>query len=130
MELIALTEEMVARVLKGSRLRRLEEKHRSRKEWEIVTSGEVRFRVGDVWVLIDEEDFHKIVAPYPWCLRAGYVTRCNSERRCLFLHREIIGCPEGLVVDHINHDPLDNRRVNLRCVTHTENLRNRKPKVK
>ncbi|OZB90075.1 HNH endonuclease [Paenibacillus sp. XY044] len=37
--------------------------------------------------------------------------------------------PEGMVVDHYNHDTLDNRRsVNLRIVTQQVNRNNRKPK--
>lgn len=34
--------------------------------------------------------------------------------------------PEGMQVDHINHDRADNRLVNLRFVTHTQNGRNTK----
>ena len=36
--------------------------------------------------------------------------------------------PEGLETDHINRDKLDNRRENLRFVTHRENLLNRSSK--
>jgi hypothetical protein len=32
-------------------------------------------------------------------------------------------------IDHINHDPLDNRRQNLRVVSHRQNLQNQKRKT-
>ena len=32
----------------------------------------------------------------------------------------------GLVVDHINHDPLDNTRANLRVCTQGQNMKNQK----
>lgn len=43
------------------------------------------------------------------------------------LHRLVLGLEKGdpLEVDHINRDTLDNRRCNLRAVTHIENCQNR-----
>lgn len=45
-----------------------------------------------------------------------------------YMHRVIMGLEkgDGLQVDHKNHDTLDNRRENLRVVTHAENHTNRK----
>lgn len=40
------------------------------------------------------------------------------------MHRLITSCPPGLVVDHINHNKLDNRRKNLRVCTQSANMRN------
>ncbi len=42
------------------------------------------------------------------------------------MHREIMKAPKDKFVDHINGNTLDNRKDNLRLVTHTENLRNSK----
>lgn len=47
----------------------------------------------------------------------------------VWMHREILGlkfkgAERG---DHINHDTLDNRRSNLRIVTHSQNQQNRRP---
>lgn len=46
------------------------------------------------------------------------------------LHRYIMNCPDGLVVDHINGDTKDNRISNLRVVTQKENLKNRMDSLK
>jgi hypothetical protein len=40
------------------------------------------------------------------------------------MHRFITNCPDGLVVDHINHVRHDNRKANLRIVTMKENGQN------
>jgi hypothetical protein len=42
------------------------------------------------------------------------------------LHRLVLNAPVGLIVDHINHDKMDNRRPNLRLVTDAQSVRNRK----
>jgi len=41
------------------------------------------------------------------------------------LHRYLMGnVPKGMVIDHINRKPLDNRKSNLRIVTYEENAYN------
>lgn len=76
--------------------------------------------------IIDEEDV-SIVEGYQWTNVAGYAGRVekkNGVRKSIKLHREIVKCPRGSVVDHINGDTLDNRKVNLRICTQAENIRN------
>lgn len=46
------------------------------------------------------------------------------------LSRLIMNPCEGVFVDHINHDPTDNRRCNLRLCTRLENSRNRRKSIK
>ena len=50
---------------------------------------------------------------------------CYNEHRIIMLivHGDL---PEGMQVDHINHDKGDNRLVNLRFATQTQNGRNAK----
>lgn len=55
------------------------------------------------------------------------------KRQHIALHRligeRIVGRPlaDGEVIDHINHDTLDNRRTNLRVVGQSVNVRNQRP---
>ena len=79
-----------------------------------------------VTFLIDTEDYEK-VKDYYWRFDGhnGYIETFIKTKR-LPMHRFIMGAGEGDVVDHLNHDQTDNRKVNLRIVTPLENAINRK----
>lgn len=84
---------------------------------------------GGALALVDD-DVYEWAAGFRWGLGGTgnrYVTRggrVNYRPVHYYLHRLILSAPAGLEVDHINGDPLDNRRVNLRLATRSENVRN------
>lgn len=73
----------------------------------------------------DLEDYDKI-KDYTW-VRNGDAIR-SLTYGSVFMHRLVMDCPDGLVVDHRNHDKRDNRKSNLRICTDRENKLNRTPK--
>ena len=61
--------------------------------------------------------------------RTFYAVRtvyCGGRSGKVWMHREIMGTPRGLVCDHINHNGLDNRKENLRNCTVAQNNLNRR----
>ncbi len=83
----------------------------------------------DFTTIVDDEDFPEL-SKYKWyCIQGKYACRdgWNKEEKKRIhyrMHRAIMNCPEGLEVDHINGDTLDNRKENLRIVTHSINGKN------
>ena len=88
--------------------------------------------------LIDTEDL-SLVNQYPhkWYSFWNEITESyyvsgfinnNGKNSTTRLHRWIMNPGEGLFVDHINHDTLDNRKSNLQVVTNAVNQQNRKVK--
>lgn len=84
----------------------------------------------DAYTLIDLEDLPKL-KKYNWYISHSAQTwyavsnSKGSEKKTILMHRLIMDCPENKVVDHINHNGLDNRKSNLRLATHKENCRNK-----
>lgn len=79
--------------------------------------------------LIDKEDYPKL-AGYHWICHCGYARAAEYDpktknNKTVHMSHLILPCPPGLEVDHINRDKLDNRKVNLRLVTRSQNCANR-----
>lgn len=83
---------------------------------------------------IDDEDYEKIVNVGAWHENnMGYAYHSTSKggkRKKIYMHRFLMRAELGYDVDHINHDPLDNRKINLRVCSHQENMKNRMDKAK
>lgn len=76
-------------------------------------------------VKVDDQDYEEL-KKFNWHLSNGYACRHtggDTDKR-VYMHREILETPAGLVTDHINGDKLDNRRANLRVATIAQNAMN------
>ncbi len=76
--------------------------------------------------LFDEEDL-PVILRRTWTVgRDGYVHGTEGDKT-VKLHRLIMNAPDEMVVDHINGDPSDCRKANMRIVTQHQNSMNHGP---
>jgi len=82
------------------------------------------------WTFVDAADLDDL-AESNWSRIDGYAARMDrSAGRLVRMHRQLLGLRrgDGSEADHRNRNRLDNRRCNLRVVTHAENCQNMPPK--
>lgn len=96
-------------------------------------SKEIPLTQGKI-AIVDDEDY-EFLSQWRWQYTGGYARRTvyhgrdeNGKRirDVVWMHRLIANPPDGMVVDHINGNEMDNRRDNLRVCTNKDNLRNQK----
>ena len=89
------------------------------------------------FAIIDDEDYERI-NQWKWYSQKSntgyYAARSMGRDKSRFMHYEVlnlaIGKDRKWVVDHINRNPLDNRKENLRICSTQQNLFNSGPKKK
>lgn len=85
----------------------------------------------DKFAQVDDAMFDEL-NQYKWTAKK-YKNTWYAERKIhvflswksVYMHRSIINIPDGMQVDHIDLNGLNNTRNNLRVCTHAENSRNR-----
>lgn len=80
--------------------------------------------------IVDDKDFEEL-SKYKWyyklyAVRNGWV---NGKRTTIRMHRQIMGAKVGEEIDHKNGHRIDNRKANLRRVTRSQNMWNRRKQV-
>jgi len=84
------------------------------------------------YAIVDNEDYDRL-SKYKWYANKNgqkfYAERSikiNGKRTIQRMHRLLMSSPNGVGIDHINGDGLDNRKSNLRLSTTSQNAMNRK----
>jgi hypothetical protein len=88
-----------------------------------------------LFALVDDAEFAALNAHKWHAVKMGTASRplfyavrnitiAANKGRLELMHRRIMRATHGLVVDHINSDTLDNRRINLRLCSQGENMKN------
>lgn len=78
-----------------------------------------------------DKNIYPLIAAYHWypstrSVANQYYARACINKKSVAMHRFITNTPDGLVVDHIDCNGLNNRLCNLRICTQSENLLNKK----
>lgn len=82
---------------------------------------------------VDDSDF-QILSQYKWKMGGdGYAVRnvyvSGGKYKTILMHRYLLDPEDGMVIDHIDGNPLNNKRSNLRVCTRKQNMSNMKKPI-
>lgn len=90
---------------------------------------EIKLTQGKV-ARVDDEDFEWL-NQWKWFAHqghgpfyAGRGTFVDGKRGHIWMHRQIMDAPMDMVIDHIDHDGLNNQKSNLRICSRGQNVQN------
>lgn len=88
----------------------------------------IKLTNSNVSVLVDSDDYERL-SKMRWRLEqngryASVRSKINQVGFVLLMHRFIMNAPEGVKIDHINGNGLDNRKSNLRFASNSQNGQN------
>ena len=97
---------------------------------------EIQLTQGKV-AIVDDEDYDYLMQ-WKWyvCNKRYkfYAVRnipiSNNKQTIISMHRLIMKPDKGMVIDHLDGNPLNNQKNNLRICTHSDNMRNCKISIK
>lgn len=81
--------------------------------------------------LVDDEDF-ELLNQWSWCINKDgqwpYAIRRqrNAIPNTIVMHRLLMGFPQGMEIDHIDGNTLNNQKSNLRICSSRQNKQNRR----
>jgi hypothetical protein len=92
-----------------------------------ISLGEGRFAIVDPLIYYRLNKFHWTIEGRKDCIYAVRNVLTDSHHsKCVRMHREIMKAEPGVIIDHRNNNPLDNRTANLRPATPAQNTHNRR----
>jgi len=80
------------------------------------------------FAVVDAKDY-PVLSQYTWFVEGtdkNYYAVRKENGKSIKMHRQITNAPDHLVVDHIDHNGLNNRNTNLRNATFTQNCQNQR----
>jgi hypothetical protein len=91
-------------------------------------------RKGKAFTVLHDDDDLGLIRQYTWHVSSEatpyartQIRKENGKYRYILMHKLLMGADKQTLVDHKNHNTLDNRKSNLREATMAQNSANRRP---